>query len=261
MAMAIKQHKHQPKNHQQGFSLVELMIALVLGLIVGGMVMQVFIMNNRSVVFQRAAITVQDQGRVALDMMARYIRMTGYQESVLAGDSLTDSLSGEENGATDKITVQYQAGNNMTTTLYDCVGSGFNDSGDELSSTFELQTDGDLYTLYCYNGSSLNDASGASGAIASNIEQLDILYGVDTNDSDQAPNQYMTATAVSNSSYSMNDVVAVKVCLVIASDNNIISSEATFDDFCVSGTPAVTDKRIRRKVASTISLRNRVGGS
>ncbi len=244
-------------NRQHGFSLIELMIALVLGLMVSGAVLQIFVMNNRSIVVQRAAIITQDQGRVALDMMARYIRMAGYQELDLAGTNLIDGLDGTENGGADSITVRYQAGNDMSASLYDCVGTEYStaSSGDISVSEFKLESSGaGMFNLICDNGT-------VSGALASNIEQFNVLYGVDTSDADVAPNRYISATAVSNSSESMADVVAVKVCLIIASDNNMLDTDTVFDDYCVTGTPAVTDRRIRRKVGSTITLRNRAGGS
>ncbi len=237
---------------EQGFSLVELMIALVLGLLVGGAVLQSFIMNNRSIVFQRASITTQDQGRVALDMLARYIRMAGYQETDLMSSNLSNGLDGSENGAIDSILVRYQAGSTMSFSIYDCVGTEITtaSSGTVSSNEFKLQSDGNgRYNLICDNGTT-------SGALASNIEQFNILYGVDTDD-DRAPNQYLPHDAASTS---MSSVVAIKACLVIASEDNIISTDTTFSDFCVPTTP-VTDKRIRRKVGSTIALRNRTGGS
>lgn len=237
---------------QQGFSLIELMIALVLGLLVGGAVMQSFVMNNRSIVFQRASIFTQDQGRVALDMMARYIRMAGYQENNLMSADLNNGLDGSENGALDSILVRYQAGSSMSVSLYDCVGTELSSasSGSISTNEFKLISDGNgRNKLICDNGSD-------SGVLASNIEQFNILYGVDT-DNDRAPNQYLPYDAASTS---LRSVVAIKACLVIASEDNILSTNTTFSDFCVP-TSSVTDKRIRRKVGSTIALRNRAGGS
>ncbi len=243
------------RNRQNGFSLVELMIALVLGLLVGGMILQVFIMNNKSIVFQRAAIITQDQGRVALDMMARYIRMAGYQEIDLTDGNLSDGLSGVDNGTNDSISVSYQAGGSMSLPIYSCTGETLTSasSGTKSVNQFKLVDSGDgTYDLICDTGTS-------SGTLASNVEQFDILYGVDT-DADLAPNRYTSATAVSNSAESMADVVAVKICMILASDDNMIDGTAPDYVDCAEATTSPTDQRIRRRVHSTITLRNRVGG-
>lgn len=243
---------------QHGFSLIELMIAMVLGLLVGGAIMQVFVMNNKSIVFQRASIITQDQGRVALDMMARYIRMAGYQENDLGSAALTDGLAGSAAGPS--ITVRYQAGASaMSSQLFDCLGNpisnGAVSSGSTSVNQFRLEDDGEgMSNLVCQSTHSLDGEMG-EGILARNIEQLEILYGEDT-DSDNAPNRYVSAAAAN-----MGKVVAIKVCMIIASDNNMITNNTTFDNYCVPGTAAVTDKRIRRKVGSTITLRNRMGGS
>lgn len=245
---------------QHGFSLVELMIALVLGLVVGGMVLQVFIMNNKSIIFQRASITTQDQGRVALDMMARYIRMAGYQESDLTRGGLDNGLSGSDAGPS--ITVRYQAGASMSAQLFDCLGnvisSGATSSGTISVNEFKLVDDGNgMSNLVCQSTHSLDgtDIDKGQGTLAANIEQMNLLYGIDS-DNDQAPNRYVTTNAASSS---MESVVAIKVCLVIASADNILDSATSYSDYC-TGTATVTDRRLHRKVSSTITLRNRSGG-
>lgn len=60
-----------------GFSLVELMIAMVLGLAITGGVTALFISNNQSYRTQQAAANAQESGRLAFELLARYIRMAG----------------------------------------------------------------------------------------------------------------------------------------------------------------------------------------
>ncbi|MEH6473376.1 MAG: PilW family protein [Halopseudomonas sp.] len=247
-------------NRQHGFSLIELMIALVLGLMVGGAVLQVFVMNNKSIVFQRASIITQDQGRVALDMMARYIRMAGYQEDNLSNAGLSNGIAGSTTGPS--ITVRYQAGaSTMSSQLFDCLGNAISDgatsSGAISVNQFRLESDGgSMNNLVCQSTHSLDGDKG-QGTLASNVEQMSILYGVDT-DNDQAPNRYLNANAASTS---MSSVVAIKICLVIASDDNMIGGTSPAYTDCDGNSVTPSDQRIRRKVGSTVSLRNRIGGS
>lgn len=61
----------------RGFSLVELMIAMVLGLAITGGITALFISNNQSYRTQQAAASAQESGRLAFELLARYIRMAG----------------------------------------------------------------------------------------------------------------------------------------------------------------------------------------
>lgn len=62
---------------QTGFTLIELMIAMLLGLIVIGGVISVFIAGQRSYATNKALGDVQDSSRIAFEMMARDIRDAG----------------------------------------------------------------------------------------------------------------------------------------------------------------------------------------
>lgn len=63
---------------QTGFSLIELMIGMTLGLIVLGAVLYVFAGNRTSYRHQESLSLVQESGRFALELLARDIRMAGY---------------------------------------------------------------------------------------------------------------------------------------------------------------------------------------
>jgi type IV pilus assembly protein PilW len=65
-------------NRQQGLSLVELMIASLLGLLLMGGVIQLFISSNTTYRVQEGLSRVQEAGRYAVDRMAYDIRMAGY---------------------------------------------------------------------------------------------------------------------------------------------------------------------------------------
>lgn len=62
---------------QQGFSLVELMIALVLGLMVIGSVGSVFLSNKQSYRSNTALSQVQEGSRIAFELLARSVRQAG----------------------------------------------------------------------------------------------------------------------------------------------------------------------------------------
>lgn len=61
-----------------GFSLVELMVAMVLGLLLVAAATQVFLSNRASYRFNEALATIQDNGRFALHTLTHDLRMSGY---------------------------------------------------------------------------------------------------------------------------------------------------------------------------------------
>jgi type IV pilus assembly protein PilW len=65
-------------NNQRGVTLVELMVSMTLGLIILGSAMQVFSANKQSFRFSKALARVQEDGRFAMQSMARDIRMASY---------------------------------------------------------------------------------------------------------------------------------------------------------------------------------------
>ncbi len=64
---------------QKGFSLVELLIAMVLGLIVTLGMISVFSGNQKSSQLNQAIANLQEDARFALDVMSRDVRMAGFQ--------------------------------------------------------------------------------------------------------------------------------------------------------------------------------------
>ncbi|OUR65235.1 pilus assembly protein PilW [Methylophaga sp. 42_25_T18] len=85
------------------------------------------------------------------------------------------------------------------------------------------------------------------------IENMQILYGVDT-DNDDAVDQYITAATVTN----WDNVVSVRVSLLLRTlaDNLVVGGAQTYSFNGVAITAA--DNRLRAVFSRTISLRNRV---
>lgn len=137
-------------NKQQGFTLIELMISLVLGLLIIAAVGQVYVISVRTATVQEAGSSILDANVFGLQHIENNIRMAGLglseaskasavDSGVLAGDSnaeavgvlrnlTTDLLSRDALGATttntngggsSQLTIQYRAPVNMR----DCEGN------------------------------------------------------------------------------------------------------------------------------------------
>lgn len=61
-----------------GFSLIELLIAMAVGLIIIGATYSVFIIQNKQINNQDKIVEMQQNVRAAMDMMSREVRMAGY---------------------------------------------------------------------------------------------------------------------------------------------------------------------------------------
>ncbi|MDY0014155.1 MAG: PilW family protein [Rhodocyclaceae bacterium] len=81
---------------QGGLTLVELMVALTLGLLLSGMIVGIFVSNHQSYRIQNALARIQESGRFGLEFMGRDIRGASFLGSCQpAGDihRVTNTLS------------------------------------------------------------------------------------------------------------------------------------------------------------------------
>ena len=63
---------------QRGLSLVELMVAMVIGLLLIGGVIQIFASNKQGYLTHQALSRVQENGRYAMEILSRNVRMAGF---------------------------------------------------------------------------------------------------------------------------------------------------------------------------------------
>lgn len=111
---------------QSGMTLIEIMIAMTLGLVLIGGVIQLFLTSKQTFRMNAAMAAVQESGRYALETISRDLRMAGFQgcadpgsvssESAVKNDSPTASLlqtavtGSEGSAASDALTVQFASG-------------------------------------------------------------------------------------------------------------------------------------------------------
>jgi len=98
---------------QQGISLIELMIAMTLGLLLIGGVIQIFLSAQQSYRLQSGLSRMQENGRFAMEFLARDIRKGDYWGCVQSidienklnpspgFDLFTSGIAGQDNDATD----------------------------------------------------------------------------------------------------------------------------------------------------------------
>ncbi|MEI6334684.1 MAG: PilW family protein [Methylococcaceae bacterium] len=88
------------KSFQTGLSLIEIMIALLIGAFLIGGVLQIFISSKQTYRMQEGLSRLQENGRFALDFLARDVRMAGFlgcSSQVTLTNKLNTSVLGTEN--------------------------------------------------------------------------------------------------------------------------------------------------------------------
>jgi type IV pilus assembly protein PilW len=74
----IQQHPSPPARRQRGFSLVEILVALTISVFLISGVVQLFISSRQTYRYHNALSRIEENGRFALEVMARDIRMAGH---------------------------------------------------------------------------------------------------------------------------------------------------------------------------------------
>src|SRR3569832_2304975 len=190
---------------QQGLTLVELMVAITLGLIVTAGIIQVFVGSKKTYSVEESLSRLQESGRLALEFLSNDLRMTSYwgcQPYAANVTNLLNSagigyinyvgqpLTGTEGGANpDSITLRGADGSTALPLLpnnganYDIstaaalkVATGTFSSGDKvLVSNCKF---GDIFQVTDASGGLLRHITG-SGSPGNNSANLTTGYGAD----------------------------------------------------------------------------------
>ncbi len=200
---------------QRGVGLVELMIAITIGLaIVGGLLL--LLSNTRAASLAQSGMAqLQDDQRLALTMLTNTVQSAAYFPNPLtstasvelpadatfvnAGQGVAGASATSPNG--DTLSVRYEAAPADGT--LDCNGRT-NTSAANLVvvNTFSLDANGNL--LCAVNGA-------AAQALAGNVQSFRVFYGIDS-DGDGSVDRYQPASAIAASDWA--SVLSVRVVLV-----------------------------------------------
>jgi type IV pilus assembly protein PilW len=117
-------------NNEGGFSLIELLVALVVGMFVLAATIGLVTINQRSHFVQEQVVGSQQHARIALDMMARDLRMAGYNPLGVDPDVFATSVPA--NGAiTFPFVLKMDANNNGALDPGETVSYAYIETGDD----------------------------------------------------------------------------------------------------------------------------------
>jgi len=174
---------------ENGITIIELLVALVIFSIVVAGTYRLFVAQSRAYTVQDRVVETQQSIRSAMEVLLRDLRMTGFDSD--STDSKIDIITPLIAG-TDQITLDYEFDN---TTQYSV--RYWRDAG---SQTLRRQL-----TTIKDDGSSV---AGPVEILLENVEELQFTYGVDTDNDKALDSSWIEAGAIG-----AGNVVAVRVRL------------------------------------------------
>ena len=239
---------------QRGFTLIEMMIAIVIGLLLIAGTLSVFLSTKQGYRMTNGLSLMQSTGRATLDLLTNDIMMAGYPEdsgieTFVTGAGFTQDGGGN---ASDMFTVRYQS---STDCLNTAGGPPIYADGKQYAKNRYFIQNGNLM---CESLKEDNTVFAAAQVIVPGIENMQVLYGEDDNAADGITNttRYVTAGNVAD----WNNVVSVRIGIVVNSRNVIATTDdtATFSLFGQTATAATNDRLRRRAYSTTAVIRNRM---
>lgn len=237
-----------PPSRQAGLSILEMLVAMAIGLVITAAIGYLFIGSVGTFRTQDDNARLQENGRFVMDMMGRDIAQAGYADITPVYTDLKTEFAGTpisgENGVVAARVAERKAGTDYLRLSFDgmedCVGDA-------------VATNPVVNEYYVNAGNQLmcagNGAGGAAQVFAEGVEDLQLIYGVDSN-GDRTVDQYTAAPA------NWGQVITAQVCLLLRSANTGGATQAQQYQDC-AGNLQPADTRLHRVLRVTYQLRNR----
>ena len=200
---------------QRGATIVELMVALTVGMLVLLMAARLLVSANASYIAQAEAAAVDDGGRYALEIITRAARQAAFvnweraeadvdqgtapapiggldaRSLTRATDGIDGALDDAVNGS-DVLAVRFAGSGDGS--VINCAGFGVGEQEDGWSIFYVARNAAGDPELRCkYRGS----ASWGADAVIGGVDTFQILYGLDTDvPADGVANEYVSASVI-----------------------------------------------------------------
>jgi type IV pilus assembly protein PilW len=266
---------------QAGLTLIELLIAMTLGLLLLFAIGTVYVTSTHTARVQDDYARLQEAGRTALEMVGRGIRQAGYAD--VFTDPRKTGFTGTALATLNTTCPTASPVSDVVTVQFDASGAGEQDcqavattAGDFVQQSYYVTPDATtgIPSLHCRAVTATPPTAptvpatcpAGGSALLENVEDLQVLYGEDTN-ADGNVDQYRATPS------NAGNVLAVKVCVLVRSQNTglapggqrfltcngaLAEDTNTANDFVAANTAPANDTRLRRAFVATFSLRNRI---
>ncbi len=284
--MTFSRHK------QRGLSLVELMVALALGMVLMAGFVQIFMSVRSTYAVNEASSRMQENGRFALEFISQHARMAGYRDPkhidrplaimppqnpdagcTLPSDKRPDFCTLNEgviNGAEDKqetgdrVAFVYQPPLDENNQRLDCVGNPVPAAYDDknIVNVFSSVAFGTSTALACR--SIFEDGTAIPGSssyveLVDGIDAVQFQYGL-ANDNNESSRQsvvrYVTADQLTNK-VDWERVIALRIAVLANSVNPVSPAPPEKDYYLLDAGPyKFNDGKMRQVFTTTVYLRN-----
>ena len=273
------------KFQQQGFSLIELMIAMTIGLFLLAGIATSYLSTKKGNITKDQISVLEDNGRLALEVISRTVEHTGYTppahtlplpnsiisntsdivggtcktsgSSIVSSSLFTPARMTKDNSAGDTLSIVYYGDNGL---FRDCGGNPLPaDCQIPAPSAPASGVDSNaakIYSSFFLNGNQLQcvgSRGSAAQTIADGVENIQFLYGVKTGN-DNSVERYVNASQMAGL---WNNVVSIQVAVLVRSKHPVkqVAEQKTYTllDQVVT---ASNDRYQRAVFTSTIRLRN-----
>lgn len=277
----------KPSFHkQQGFSLVEIMIALALGLVISAAVVQVMVSNSVTDKLNRAIASTQESGRYIITRMRTELLMVGLYDSLnpnlntsvdiaeeesfvrnhpvpLPGDFSSRLLLGSkqgENGANDTLVVSLQG-------TEDCRGFklGYEDD-EEFYVVNEYFVDDGKLKCRGFDGRVVRGHKTATGhnghaayTILDDVISFQVSYGIanpSSNNGETLPTRYIDASNLAAAFTNNQQVVSLRMAIVVKGEGDITLNKSHSFKLLNEDSFDAPDKGLYKAFETTVTLRN-----
>ena len=282
---------HIPKNYptdQRGLTLIELMIAIAIGItfVLGAVIF--LVSGQQSFRAQNSGSRIQENARFAMDILQEHVRMAGYNDNMGllelpatvyrdACDALNPCSDDTATDQGDRIAIALRVPHGAP---QDCLGTALAPN-EHVVNVFWVQqraASGDglaVSSLYCRSFNpeitTWPDAwHGTAQPLVDGIEQIQVQYGLGTVTNTASGrhvnvDRYLSATDVQTAGR-WDDVRAVRIALLVSDgadqrdDTSIQSATVApnYQTFTLLDGAAITpgDERIRKVFSRTVSMNN-----
>ncbi len=243
----LRQKTATPRKHQQGLTLVELMVAATISLLLMAGVIQVFLSSNVSHNLQNGLGRLQENARAAMDILSLNISMAGF--TITPGLTVpTINSANTLDNATAYTGLDFTVANGKAS---DVIDISYESTLDCLNQAVAGNIATDRYYLDGTNLMCLGNGSATAGIIAEGIENMQILYGED-NDSDGIANRYINAANIA-----ANPIVSVRIALLVSTvETSGTTDTSTYTLLNAPPVGPLNDNLLRKVFTRTIILRN-----
>lgn len=277
---------NQQASKQQGFTLIEIMISMAMGLVIAGAVIQIMVSNSVTEKLNRAMASTQESGRFIINRLRSEMLMVGLYDQMnpnlnLDVDTVDENnfvrnhpiiLPNEFAARTALGSMQGSSGGNDTLVIslqnkMDCRGYALGyENDDEFYVVNEYFVSDNKLKCRGFDGRFLRGQKAAEGhnshksiTILDDVVNFQVTYGVTDLASTQGsaiPTRFVDADGIQNALDNGKTIVALRIALIVKADSDITVDKKPFFRLLNEDVYTPDDNGLYKSFETTITLRN-----